>query len=48
MDRALASDTAELREILGLEIPLNNLAVLGWLEEYLAQGLADLYGGEKR
>ncbi|NLJ33551.1 MAG: ATP-binding protein [Firmicutes bacterium] len=41
-------DTEEIKGILGRDIPLNNMAVLGWLEEYIAQGLAHLYGGEEK
>ena len=40
-------DTEEIRDVLGRDIPLNNMAVLGWLEEYIARGLAKLYGGEE-
>ena len=47
-DKTFSLDTRELREVLGEEIPLNDLAVLGWLEEYLIQGFIDLYGGENK
>lgn len=46
--RTFTLDTDEVKAVLGEEIPINNMAVLGWLEEYLAQGLAGLYGGEEK
>ena len=45
-DRSFYLDTAEIITILGEEVPINHMAVLGWLEDYLSQGLAELYGGE--
>jgi len=44
--RSFSLDTLEVKEILGEDIPLNNMAVLGWLEDYLSQGLTELDGGE--
>ncbi len=41
-------DTEEIREVLGGDIPLNDMAVLAWLDDYLARGLAELYGGEEQ
>ena len=45
-DRSFSLDTSEVKTILGEDIPLNNMAVLGWFEDYLGQGLTELYGGE--
>ncbi|MGI6143771.1 MAG: ATP-binding protein [bacterium] len=45
--RIFRLDTEEIRTVLGGDIPLNNMAVLGWLDDYLAQSLAELYGGEE-
>ena len=46
-ERIFILDTEEIKDALGRDIPLNNMAVLGWLEEYMAQGLDELYGGEE-
>ncbi|MGB4029278.1 MAG: ATP-binding protein [bacterium] len=46
--RCFRLDTEEIRAILGGDIPLNDVAVLGWLDDYLARGLAELYGGEEQ
>jgi hypothetical protein len=45
-DRSFSLDTDEVVKILGEDIPLNHMAVLDWLENYLSQGLNELYGGE--
>lgn len=45
-ERSFSLDTAEVKAILGEELSLNNLNVLSWLEDYLVQGLSELYGGE--
>lgn len=43
-DRSFMITTRELREILG-EIPLTQPEVLEWLDQYLRDGIANLYGG---
>lgn len=45
-ERSFSLDTAEIKALLGEDIPLNQMAVLGWLEEYLTEGLIDLYAGK--
>ncbi len=45
-DRAFMVTTRELQEILG-GIPLTQPEVLEWLDQYLTEGIANLYGGAK-
>lgn len=42
-ERSFSLDTAEIKAILGEDIPLNQMAVLGWLEDYLTEKLSELY-----
>lgn len=43
-DKMFQVDSGKIREFLG-DIPLSHQAVLNWLTEYLAEGIANLYGG---
>lgn len=42
-ERVFEFDTAEMREMLG-DVPLTHPQVREWLEEFLTEGFADLYG----
>ena len=37
--------TAEMRQMLGAEVPLSSMDVLSWIEEYIAEQTVILYGG---
>ncbi|MEG1547211.1 MAG: ATP-binding protein [Clostridia bacterium] len=38
-------DTREVREALGSEVPFSSPEVMGWMREYLIQGIKELNGG---
>ena len=46
-DDVFEFSTFEIRKVLGPEVALSQLEVLKWIEEYIAEGLENLYGGAR-
>ncbi len=44
LDREVTLSTADMREMLGDELPLSSPDVIEWLRAYLSEGYAELYG----
>ena len=44
LDREVTLSTAEMRLMLGDELPLSSPDVIEWLRAYLSEGYAELYG----
>ncbi len=46
-DNVFEFSTSEIRKVLGTEVELSQLEVLSWIEEYVSEGLENLYGGAR-
>lgn len=44
-DKSFEFSTAEIKKVLGDEVPLSEIDVLKWIEEYINENLEFLYGG---